>query len=293
MIYRCFSRDLLRHYLSELPSSTIVLLPELCCQELISSCTLGCAHPIYYTLDNSLLPDLISIALALDNYPPETVVVVISVFNSDPTCLIESLKIRFPSLRIVFDSAISLSSYFSRPSLVDLSFTSPYKYFGSMPFSASSNITAHPYSDINYSNIFFIYFVYLIKLSLTFIRRLPLLLYPKSLITAFTYLPFISSSASQFSQTVDFRLTPLFTIELLLRLSLVFSATRCFQSFDIPLLSVNSPRASASCFLFLLSNKYLPPSSLLIHGFKLSPWPSESRNHISGGRYVYVYALCP
>ena len=100
MIYRCFSRDLLRHYLSELPSSTIVLLPELCCQELISSCTLGCAHPIYYTLDNSLLPDLISIALALDNYPPENVVVVISVFNS-PTCLIESLKIRFPSLRIV------------------------------------------------------------------------------------------------------------------------------------------------------------------------------------------------
>ena len=144
-----------------------------------------------------------------------------------------------------------------------------------MPFSASSNITAHPYSDINYSNIFFIYFVYLIKLSLTFIRRLPLLLYPKSLITAFTYLPFISSSASQFSQTVDFRLTPLFTIELLLRLSLVFSASRCFQSFDIPLLSVNSPRASASCFLFLLSNKYLPPSSLLIHGFKLSPWPSN------------------
>ena len=135
--------------------------------------------------------------------------------------------------------------------------------------------------------------MYLIKLSLTFIRRLPLLRYPKSLFTAFTYLPYLCSSASQFSQAVDFRLTPLFTIESILRLSLVLSASRCFQSCDIPILSVDFSRASASCFLFLLSNKYLPPSSLLIHGFKLSPWPSESRNHISSGRYVYVYALCP
>ena len=293
MTYRCYSRDLLRNFLSKLAPPSLLLLPELCCHEVVTSCTLDGLTQIYYSLDSNLLPDLDSISHILDSTDAKSVVVLISVFNSEPISAIKYLNSRYPFVQIVYDAAISLGSYFYAPRNVDLVFTSPYKYFGSIPFSASSLLTSNLPGTLVLREILLIYLMYFAKLFLSITRRPSLLFSPHYLLTSLSYRAFRQSSTRSFAELIDRRLSLLFTVEHFLRLSFIFSVTRSLKVTNISLLSSDHYSASLSCFLFFLTSSPLPSSVLDFHGLKLIPWPSVTRNHISGGRFVYACPLCP
>ena len=216
----------------------------------------------------------------------------ISVFNSEPISAIKYLNSRYPFVQIVYDAAISLGSYFYAPRNVDLVFTSPISILDPSPFLLLL-LTSNLPGTLVLHEILLIYLMYFAKLFLSITRRPSLLFSPHYLLTSLSYRAFRQSSTRSFAELIDRRLSLLFTVEHFLRLSFIFSVTRSLKVTNISLLSSDHYSASLSCFLFFLTSSPLPSSVLDFHGLKLIPWPSVTRNHISGGRFVYACPLCP